>query len=39
MSKTKKAEPIKELCKKYDNLMPISKDKKILFLGIANCTK
>ena len=41
MPKTKKAEAIKDLCKKYDNLIPISELKKIKIplLGEANCTK
>ena len=39
-SSTKKEKlTIEELCKKYDNLMPIKKDKKIPMLGVANCTK
>ena len=39
MSKTKKAESIKELCKKYDNILPISKKKKVPLLGTVNCNK
>ena len=39
MPKNKKAEPIKELCKKYDNILPVSKEKKVPLLGEANCTK
>ena len=39
MPKSKKAESIKELCKKYDNIIPINKNKKIPLLGVANCTK
>ena len=39
MPKSKKAESIKELCKKYDNILPVSKKKKIPLLGEANCTK
>lgn len=39
MPKTKKAESIKELCKKYDNLLSLDKQKKVPLLGEANCTK
>ncbi len=39
MPKKKRAESIKELCKKYDNLIPASELKKIKvpLLGEANC--
>ena len=39
MPKNKKAETIKELCKKYDNLISASELKKIEvpLLGEANC--
>lgn len=40
--KTEKAElSIKELCKKYDNIIPLNELKKVKIplLGIANCTK
>ena len=40
MSKNKKAESIKELCNKYDNLIPASKlEVKVPLLGEANCNK
>ena len=38
-STKKENSSVEELCKKYKNLMPISKDSKIPLLGIANCTK
>lgn len=39
MPKNKKAESIKELCNKYDNLIPASELKKVKvpLLGEANC--
>lgn len=41
MPKKEKAESIKELCNKYDNLIPMSEVKKVKLplLGEANCTK
>lgn len=39
MLKSKKAESVKELCKKYDNLIPASELKKVKvpLIGTANC--
>ena len=38
-TKEKAVPSIEELCKKYDNILPISKQKKVPLLGEANCTK